>query len=350
MKKLYLAAAEEKAGKTSLAVGLARALLDRGGSVTWRKPVGWASTYRLGRPFDRDAEVVAAALGIEGDPAELVPVLGGETPRAWRPPEGAWERIESVLDVAADYLILEGREWLGRGLLSGLSDLAIARRLSAPILVVACYRGEPTVDRILASVRLIRDEARLLGVVINEVSADTELDEVRGYVVPFLEERGVPVLGVIPFERRLRAVQVGTVLEELGVDVLVTGDLSAEVERFLVGAMGGEAALRYLRRIPGQLGVVTGGDRTDIQAAALAFPRVRVLILTGGLRPEQAIITRAAERGVTLALAPQDTMTVAEAAEGMLGRLPLTGKRQLGLVDQLVREGMDLDRLLELLG
>ena len=34
----------------------------------------------------------------------------------------------------------------------------------------------------------------------------------------------------------------------------------------------------------------------------------------------------------------------------MLGRLPLTGKRQLGLVDQLVREGMDLDRLLELLG
>lgn len=160
----------------------------------------------------------------------------------------------------------------------------------------------------------------------------------------------MPVLGVLPFERRLRTVRVGTVVEELGAELLVTGDPEAEVERFLVGAMGGEAALRYLRRIPGQLGVVTGGDRTDIQAASLSSPRVRVLILAGGLRPEQSIVTRAAEQGVTVALAPQDTMTVAEAAEGLLGRLPLSGARQLALVDQLVQEGMDLDRLLELLG
>jgi len=350
MKKLYLAAVEEKAGKTSLAVGLARALMGRGLSVAYRKPVGWAGTYREGRPFDRDAEVVAGALGILGDVEELVSVLGGEMPRAWRPPEGAWERIEAVADLAADVLILEGREWLGRGLLSGLSDCAIASRLSAPILLLSRYRGEASVDRILAGVRLIGGEARLLGVVINEVSADTELEEVRGYVVPFLEERGVPVLGVLPFERRLRAVRVRDVLEALGVEVLVPGDPEAEVERFLVGAMGAEAALRYLRRIPGQLAVVTGGDRADIQAVTLTSPRVRALILTGGLRPEQAILTRAAERGVTVAVAPQDTMTVAEAAEGMLGRLPLTGERQLALVEQLVSEGMELDRLLELLG
>ena len=73
-------------------------------------------------------------------------------------------------------------------------------------------------------------------------------------------------------------------------------------------------------------------------------------MLTGGLRPGQSCVTRAGGRGVTVALAPQDTMTVAEAAEGMLGKLPLTGARQLALVDQLVQEGVDLDRLLELLG
>ena len=350
MKALYLAAVEEKAGKTSLAVGLARACSDQGLRVAYRKPVGWASTYREGRPFDRDAQVVVDALGLSQEPEELVPVLGGEAPRAWRPPEGAWGRILAVREVETDLLILEGRRWIGRGFLSGLSDPAIAGRLSAPVLLVARYQGEPTVDRLLAAGRLLSGEAQLLGAVLNQVSADTKLEEVRGYVVPLLEERGVPVVGVLPFERRLRAVRVELVVEELGAEVLVTGDPEAEVERFLVGAMGGEAALRYLRRIPGQLGVVTGGDRADIQAAALASPRVRVLILTGGLRPERAIITQAAERGVTVALAPQDTMTVAEAAEGLLGRLPLSGTRQLALVDQLVREGIDIERLLELLG
>jgi BioD-like phosphotransacetylase family protein len=350
MKAIYLAAVEEKAGKTSLAVGLGRLLGERGLAVSYRKPVGWASTYHGGRPFDGDAVVMAKALSLSESPEELVPVLAWETPRAWRPPEGAWERILALRDVEAEVLILEGRKWLGRGLLSGLSDMAIAGRLGAPILLVASYRGEPTVDRLLAARRLVGNEARVVGVVLNEVSADTELAEVRGYVAPFLEERELPVLGVIPFERRLRTVPVGAVVRELGAEILVTGDLEAEVERFLIGAMGGEAALRHLRRIPGQLGVVTGGDRTDIQAAAIAFPRVRVLILTGGLRPEQSILTRAAERGITLALAAQDTMTVAEAAEGMLGRFPLSGERQLGLVDQLVREGLDLDRLLEQLG
>ena len=132
MRALYLAAVEEKAGKTSLAVGLARACAARGLAVAYRKPVGWASTYRQGRQFDRDAEVVAKALGLAEPPEELVPVLAGETPRAWRPPEGAWDRILVVKEIPADLLLLEGRQWLGRGLLSVLSDPATAGRLSTP--------------------------------------------------------------------------------------------------------------------------------------------------------------------------------------------------------------------------
>jgi len=215
MKKLYLAAAEEKAGKTSLAVGLARAFLERGGNVAWRKPVGWASTYRLGRPFDRDAEVVAAARGAgagtrRGDPPCLASTGGGvgedrvRVGRCGRLPDprgtGVAGKGAPLRPVGSRHRWAPVRPHPGCRPLSRRTD-------------------RPTVDRILACVRLVRDEARLLGVVINEVSADTELDEVRGYVVPFLEERGVPVLGVIPFERRLRAVQVGTVVEELGVDV-----------------------------------------------------------------------------------------------------------------------------------
>ncbi|MFO8034123.1 MAG: AAA family ATPase [Candidatus Bipolaricaulota bacterium] len=348
MNKLYVAAVEEKAGKTFLAVGLCRALAARGGTCSYCKPVGRANIYRQGRPFDRDGEVVAQALGLSV-PEELVGLVGGELPRSWTPPAGAWERIESLAQGTADVLVLEGREWLGRGMFSGLWDATLAAHLEAPLLLVARYRGESTVDQVLTASRLVGDDAQLLGVVLNEVSVDTELEEVRAYVAPYLEETGIPVLGVVPFERRLRAVRIGHLVEALGGELLVTGVLDAEVERFLVGAMREESALRHMRRIPGQLAVVTGGDRTDIQSAALAVPRVRALILTGGLRPERAVLTEAAERNVTVVLVAQDTMTVAEGAERLVGRAPL-GSDQLALVDGLIADGLELDRVLELLG
>lgn len=348
MKRIYVAGVEEKAGKTVVILGLAQVLRARGFSVAYRKPVGLARAYRQGRPADPDGEVVAEALGL--GPEELVLILSGETPRAWRPPLGAWDRILATAEVNTDFLLFEGREWVGRGLLSGLSDSAMAGKLSAPIMLVAKYRGEPTVDAILSAVRIVKDEARVLGVILNEVSPELELSEVQTYAAPFLEERGIPVLGILPFERRLQAVRIGEILEAVGAEVVVEGDLRAEVDRILVGAMGAEAALQHLRRIPGQLVVITAGDRTDIQAAALSFPRVRAVILSGGIRPERPITAQAAEQGKTLAVAPQDTFTVAEAADRLLGRTFPADPARLSLLARLAEENINLERILELLG
>ncbi|MCS7239788.1 MAG: AAA family ATPase [Candidatus Bipolaricaulota bacterium] len=349
MKRMYVAGVEEKAGKTVVILGLAQVLRSRGFCVAYRKPVGLARTYRYGRPADPDGEAWAQALGVkEGE--ELIGVLSGEAPRAWRPPFDAWERIKAVSEVAADFLFLEGREWLGRGLLSGLCDPALARKFSAPILLVAKYRGEPTVDAILAAARIIGNEARLLGVILNEVSPEAELSEVQAFAAPFLEEKGIPVLGILPFERRLQAVRIHEVLEAMGAEVVVEGDLRTEVDRILVGAMGAETALQHLRRIPGQLVVITAGDRTDIQAAAISFPRVRAVILSGGIRPERAIAALAAEQRKTLAVAPQDTFTVAETADRLLGQTLSTDPERLAFLARITAENVDLDRMLELLG
>jgi BioD-like phosphotransacetylase family protein len=95
--------------------------------------------------------------------------------------------------------------------------------------------------------------------------------------------------------------------------------------------------------------VITAGDRTDIQAAALSFPRVRALILSGGIRPERAIAVQAAEAGKTLAVAPQDTFTVAETADQLLGRSLPPDPERLALLSRLVEENLDFERLLELL-
>lgn len=348
MTRVYVAGVGEKAGKTVVIAGLAQALREQGLRVAYGKPVGLARAHRHGRPCDPDGAAMAQVLGLPGG-EDLVAVLAGETPRAWRPPSEAWGRIAACLEVDADLLLLEGREWLGRGLLSGLSDPAIAQKLGAAMLLVVKYAGEPSVDAVLAAAKLLAGEAVLLGVVLNEVSPEAMTTEVQAYAAPFLEERGIPVVGTIPFDRRLQAVRVLEVVEAVGAEIVVEGNIQAEVDRFLVGAMGAEAALQHLRRIPGQLAVITAGDRTDIQAAALAFPRVRALLLSGGIRPERAITAQAAEQGKTLAVAPQDTFTVAEIADRLLGRTFLPDPQRLGILRELVREGLDLERLRELL-
>jgi hypothetical protein len=75
---------------------------------------------------------------------------------------------------------------------------------------------------------------------------------------------------------------------------------------------------------------------------------VRALILTGGLRPEQAILTQAAGREVPVLMVPQDTMTAAETAERLVGQAPLASAEKLALVDELITAGVELDRLLDL--
>lgn len=348
MRKVYVAGVEEKAGKTVVILGLVQVLRAKGVQVAYRKPVGLARAYRFGRPADPDGEILSEALDVREE--ELIPVLSGETPRSWRPPMDAWERITAAAQVAADFLLLEGREWLGRGLHSSLSDPHIAAKLSAPMLLVAKYRGEPTVDAVLAAVRIVGGDTPVLGVILNEVSPEAELSEVQTYAAPFLEEKGIPVLGVLPFEQRLQAVRIQEVLEALGAEVVVEGDLRSEVDRILVGAMGPEAALQHLRRIPGQLVVITAGDRTDIQAAAISFPRVRALILSGGIRPDRAIAVHAAEQRKTLAVAPQDTFTVAETADRLFGRTFPPDPERLALLARMTEETVNLERLLELLG
>ena len=65
-----------------------------------------------------------------------------------------------------------------------------------------------------------------------------------------------------------------------------------------VGAMTADAALSRFRRSSNKA-VITGGDRTDIQLAALETSTT-CLILTGNLRPSPLVIKQAEEFGIAV--------------------------------------------------
>jgi BioD-like phosphotransacetylase family protein len=110
--------------------------------------------------------------------------------------------------------------------------------------------------------------------------------------------------------------------------------------------MGPEASLRRFRRTP-ELAVITGGDREEIQRAALEVPSLRCLVLTGDHRPTREIIERASARDVPVVLTGQETMVTATLCEGMLTRLWIRPGETLDYAVNHVRFNVDIDRILE---
>jgi BioD-like phosphotransacetylase family protein len=93
----------------------------------------------------------------------------------------------------------------------------------------------------------------------------------------------------------------------------------------MVGAMNVEGALKHFRAQANKA-VITGGDRADIQLAALETP-TKVLILTGGLYPDSSVISAAQERNVPMMVVADDTMTVVNKMDSAVRKVSVRGKR-----------------------
>jgi len=188
----------------------------------------------------------------------------------------------------------------------------VAELLDARVVLVAGYDSPNDLDEVLAAADAFGD--RLAGVVFNKVSDDA-FESLDQDGIPFLESKGITVFGAIPSEKELAGVTVGELADELGAELLTDAPTDGFVERFLVGAMGGDEALRYFRRAR-DAAVITGGDRADVQTAALEASGVACLVLTGGHRPSGAVLGKAADAGKPVLAVNTDTVTAIDRAEG----------------------------------
>jgi BioD-like phosphotransacetylase family protein len=109
--------------------------------------------------------------------------------------------------------------------------------------------------------------------------------------------------------------------------------------------MGSTSALERLRRTR-HAALVTGGDRSDVQTAALEASGVECLILTGGYRPPQTVVGKAEDRGVPLLLVQTDTRTTIDRVEESLRSGRIRDPDAVDRMRDLLAEGVDLDVLL----
>jgi len=347
---ILVASIEDSTGKTAVTLALGRLAQERGLRVGYMKPKGTRLQSNVGKTLDEDPMLARELLGLESEMHQMEPIVYSPTfvKGVLRGQENADELGEIVetqfAELAADtdlMLVEGGGTWTTGGMVD-LTDADIAERLDAGVLLVANYERANDLDDVAAAAAAFGD--RLAGVLFNGVT-DAAFDELESEAVPFLEDRGVPVLGVVPRERDLAGVRVGDLASELGAEVVNEGDSESYVERFLVGAMSGDAALRYFRRTK-NAAVITGGDRSEIITAALEAPGVTAIILTGGHRPTGAILGKAKKRGVPILLATGDTLSVVDRAEAIVNTGRARDEETISRMQHLLHDHADVDAIL----
>ena len=354
MKSIYVTSLERYSGKTAICLALGKRLKADGFSVGYLKPLSLQPWRVSGEIADEDATFVKEILGLDIDPWKLSPVVVTPEFLIHHLSEGGdsdlMERVISAVQLAGrgkDILLLEGGASLREGYAVGLPTPDVARDLSSHVLVTVKYRSDIRVldDTLSAKTRL---GDLLSGVVINRVPRDAA-DFLHKLAIPYLEKQGIPVLGVLPEERSLAALTVTELIDVLDAEVLTKDcDLEAMVETLTVGAMTADIALHRFREYTNKA-VITGGDRTDIQLAALETSTT-CLILTGNLQPNPLVIKQGEDFGVAILLVRENTMETVEAIEQIFGKTRLGQPDKLAEFEALFADNLDFDRLYQGLG
>jgi hypothetical protein len=349
-KYLLVGSTEAYSGKSATVLGMAHQLKTKGLDLAYGKPLGtcWNSETK---DVEEDVQFVAKVLDLPTDRLQPT-ILALDEPTIQKRIRGDDrvdypQALKKYLQMRGpDLVLLEGPANLEEGSLFDLSLRQVAEGVNAKILLVARFQSLLIVGALISARRRLGD--RLLGVLINDIPVN-RLEEVKTTVQPYLEERGIPIFGLLPRSALLRSVSVNELVHQLKAEVLCRADrLDLMVESLSIGAMNVNSALKYFRK-GRNMAVVTGGDRTDIQLAALETS-TQCLILTGQMPPSAAILSRAEDLEIPILSVDLDTLSTVEIVDQAFGQVRVNEPVKVEYICNSMTENFDVDRLIAELG
>ena len=335
MPVLYVVSDQEGAGKTAMCATLAREFGQGDRKVTVIKPV---ATQGSAVASDADAGIYRDLLDqpTDGWPVDLQ--TSGLTREALENIREAFHQASQ----GADVVVAEGSCGL-----SAEDTQRVAEALDARVLVVARYRR----DLSASDLKLWRDQlaGRLIGLVVNGLTRYLGT-EARNRLMPSMESEGMPILGVIPEDRRLLGVTVGQLAQHLK-GRFVVGDEGTNggiVEHLMVGGLGMDPGEQYFG-LNNNKAVIVRGDRPDLQMAALNTPTA-CMVLTKGIDPIEYVKYEAEQEEVPVLVVETDTLETMEAVTTLMDSARFDHSLKLDRFGELLAQHLDLSALYNGLG
>ena len=331
MNTIIIAAVNRESGKTVVALGIA---LNHPGKIDYIKPIRGSLMKVEEEIRERDAYLVHQALDLDGASSQLTSVSLGTSQGL--DADALMSQLRSQAD-GSDLLLVETGQTAEMGLAEGVSAVDMAAALGEELVFVTdgdVYH--------LDTVLMMCKFADIKGVGVKGVLVNNDRD---GRLADLLRGMDIPVLGTIPYEPRLGMFRAKEILDEVGGECVAgSNGLDKMVENVVIGAMTADTALPIMRRIPRKC-VITGGDRSDLQLAALTTD-ISALVLTGGIRPNSHVMAEAHAQDVPVFVIAAHTYEVAERFERLESRINPDDEDMLAVIKDLIGDHVDLDAIL----
>ncbi len=245
IKSVYVAATGQHVGKTTSTLGLVNALAKAGVNVGYCKPVGQQFLDLGTLRVDKDALLFSKTMDFQLASEIHSPViLGRGATAAYLDHPEKFDYAERIMQ-ASEYLknhyemvVYEGTGHPGVGSVVGLSNAEVAKMLGASVIVVVEGGIGNTLDRLYLTLCPFRQlDVPVIGVIVNKVKPD-KVDKIRYYLSKKLDAMNLPLLGLVPYDKRLSHPIMATIVHAVKGRVLMNENyLDNRVEGFLSGTL-----------------------------------------------------------------------------------------------------------------
>jgi BioD-like phosphotransacetylase family protein len=356
-KKIFIAATMQNDGKTTVSLGLIAALKKRFDRIGFIKPIGQRYLMEQGYKVDEDSILIEKLFGIKCNIKDMSPVAidKGFTERfIEKGPDEDYSKLilESYDKVAkdSDLVIIEGTGHAGVGSVFNLSNATVAKLLDANVILISSGGVGKPIDEVMLNKALFDKEGvNLAGVVVNKVLPE-KYDRISKFVIKGMEQKGLNVFGVLPYQKMLDIPTIREIMEELKIAALYqTDSLDKPAENFLIGAMNVKDALSFLQT---NSLMIIPGDRNDILDAVCQVHagklkkncKISGVILSGGLMPNKRSLQVLQKSGIPTLVTKEDTYKIAARVNSMVVKLKPQDKDKIDVIIKMVDKYLDIDK------
>ncbi|MBB6161783.1 phosphate acetyltransferase [Rhizobium wenxiniae] len=359
---IFLAAAAQDVGLTSLSLGLVRALQRDGMKVAFVKPIAQPrSESRVQKKGIDTSSHFARTLCMTNSP-DPIPFERAEEQIRKGDLAALLEDVATMTEALRadhDVVVVEGLIPLASAQIALRLNVEIVRSLGADVIpVLSGVDYEPKF--IAETVALIhRQYARegnspLLGLMINKMKVAADREKLKEALAPFGLASST-ILGAIPYEPNLNTPRLSDLVSSLDLSVVQGSKLDAvRVREIVVGARSVEKMIDRLR--PETL-VVMPGDRSDIAlASALAHSRgvpLAGLLLTCGAplaTPVADLMASVGSNILPILSTPDDTYATASRLAHLSYHVSQDDSQHMEKVIDFVAEHIDTTSLRDRIG
>ncbi len=358
--RVFIAATRQNDGKTTTSLGLIAALQKRYPRIGYIKPVGQRFVEVAEHKIDEDTVLMDSVYQLNCPLVDMSPIaIEPDFTRKYLQSSNRdtlVKKIEKAFDRVSwekDFVLCEGSGHAGVGSVFDLSNAQVAKVLKAKVVIVSRGGIGKPIDEVALNQALFEKEGvEVIGVIINKVIPE-KLDFVTEFAKRGLKRKGLELLGVLPVRTILSKPNVHLICDELKAELLNSEtQLNNLVDDVVVGAMGVNNAMRFFTN--GVL-IITPGDREDIILAAAATagqrggPQIAGIVLTGGLRPSEAVLKVIRATEFPILLAAQDSYEVASIVHDLTVKTRPDDTEKIAVIRDLIAEHVDVNKILKAL-